>query len=463
MSNMVVRTNIFALNAHRNMKNVGAEQQRASNRLASGFRINSAADDAAGLAISESMRSQIRGLDQASRNAQDGQALINTAEGGMQEIQNMLQRIRELTVQAANDTNIPLNRAQIQLEIDNLLEEVDGMASRVEFNSHRLLTGNFSDVQRRIVVTPGQTDARANSRWITAANNATEVNNFIAGTFNAIVDNGRDLSADFTDWASFKVLGTAAGIAANNPAVANFTVNANDINDLTAGGNVTWDIIIGGDIVASFTKSFGDLTGVNATHADVETEMTTWVAGRTNAQRADLMQQLGFVDGGTHVTFNDTLGWQPPGRDLFFQIGANSDQGIEVGIADMRVMNIFGNNLDGLGSSGERTLRMLQSIGTHLNDRAQDISSIINGVQRAIDFVSNQRADLGAVSNRLDFTTRSLDISSENLSDAESRVRNTDMAREMMRFTMSNVLQQAAVSMLAQANQLPNNLLQLLR
>ena len=101
MANMVVRTNVFALNAHRNMKNVSAEQQRSSNRLASGFSINNAADDAAGLAISETMRAQIRGLDQVSRNAQDGQALIFTAEGGMQEIQNMMQRIRELTVQAA--------------------------------------------------------------------------------------------------------------------------------------------------------------------------------------------------------------------------------------------------------------------------------------------------------------------------------------------------------------------------
>ena len=143
MANMVVRTNVFELNAHRNMKNVGAEQQRSSNRLASGFRINSAADDAAGLAISETMRAQIRGLDQASRNAQDGQALINTAEGGMQEIQNMMQRIRELTVQAANDTNTITNRDQIGLEINQLLQEIDQMAGRVEFNGMVLLDGTL--------------------------------------------------------------------------------------------------------------------------------------------------------------------------------------------------------------------------------------------------------------------------------------------------------------------------------
>ena len=144
MSNMVVRTNVNSLNAHRNMKNTGLEQRRAASRLSSGFRINSAADDAAGLAISETMRAQIRGLDQANRNTLDGIALIQTAEGGMQEIGAMIHRMRELVVQAANDTNGLINRQQIQLEIDQLTKEIDKMAHRVEFNNRNLLGGNYA-------------------------------------------------------------------------------------------------------------------------------------------------------------------------------------------------------------------------------------------------------------------------------------------------------------------------------
>ena len=284
MSNMVVRTNVFSLNAHRNMKNVGLEQGRASSRLASGYRINTAADDAAGLAISETMRAQIRGLDQASRNAQDAQALVQTTEGGLQEITNMLQRVRELTVQASNDTNVTVNLQQISYEVSQLATEINSMAGRVEFNT-------------RVVLSMGDT-----LRFQIGANQMQEA------------------SHDFST--------IAEAIVAAEEAVA------------AVAGVLTTD----------------------------------------------------------------------------------------VGVSNLEA-----------------------------------ISPEIEVIQGHLDAISGQRAQLGALVNRLDYTMRSLDISSENLSDSESRVRNADMAREMMRFTMSNVLQQASVSMLSQANQVPNNLLQLLR
>jgi flagellin len=270
------------------MKNVGAEQRQASNRLASGYRINSAADDAAGLAISETMRAQIRGLDQASRNTQDGQAMINTTEGGLQEVTNILQRVRELGVQAANDTNTLSQREMIREEMYQLHAEVNGMRTRVEFNTIAVL--NVTDT-------------------------------------------------------------------------ANFQVGANSAQ-LT-------------------TFSF----------AGISTAITSTM---------DAINAMAVA------------------------VGANG----------------------GLGGG---------SVISNL------ISTGANNIQGALDRVNTERSRLGALSNRLDFTDRSLNISSENLSDAESRVRNTDMAREMMRFTMTNVLQQAAMSMLSQANQLPNNLMQLLR
>ena len=407
MANMVVRTNIFALNAHRNMKNVGAEQQRAANRLASGFRINSAADDAAGLAISESMRAQIRGLDQASRNAQDGQALINTAEGGMQEIQNMLQRIRELTVQAANDTNTELNREQISLEINNLLDEVDAMAGRVEFNGMELLTGNFSFNATGIAM--GESISKLAQQIIAAA---------VPGVGDASVtwhDPAAITAGDLIDAAGLRPLVTAGAI------------------DLTDDA-----------VVAALLKT----VGVDITAAQVNKLANPGVTStaEANATIAALRAALPVFGG-----------------KLTFQVGANSTQTMQVGIADMRL------RIGGLAPpAGTTTLGgamapFMQTWTADIITGGNVGSELIDKVEAGIQFVSMARADLGAVSNRLDFTSRSLDISSENLSDAESRVRNTDMAREMMRFTMSNVLQQAAVSMLAQANQLPNNLLQLLR
>ena len=407
MSNMVVRTNVFALNAHRNMKNVGLEQQRASNRLASGFRINNAADDAAGLAISESMRAQIRGLDQASRNAQDGQALINTAEGGMQEIQNMLQRIRELTVQAANDTNTTDNRAQIGIEIQQLLDEIDAMANRVEFNSMRLLDGSFA---------PGGADGTM----------GRDILNFIVMA-NNFIDTMNLPHVTTIDWAP---------LIASAPNSVAFTL----ASLAEIGGIPNWNLISAGGytVVAGFLGITVSQVELLVTHPPIITN---------TVQAAALRDAWDSISG----LF---------GTDLWFQTGANNEQGLMAFIDDMRLTD---GSVRSLGATLETFLTEWYPTFTTESSGGFDISQLIEEVQAGIDFVSDARANLGAFSNRLDFTSRSLDISSENLSDAESRVRNTDMAREMMRFTMSNVLQQAAVSMLAQANQLPNNLLQLLR
>ena len=412
MANMVVRTNIFALNAHRNMKNVGAEQQRSSNRLASGFRINNAADDAAGLAISESMRSQIRGLDQASRNAQDGQALINTAEGGMQEIQNMLQRIRELTVQAANDTNDDANRGQIAIEIGQLMDEIDAMANRVEFNGMTLLNGDFS---------PGGSDGTFLSlinNWINKAEEAIRID---------------ALTTADADWPALQ------GVAPPHKTLQYLV----DLAGLTS----TWAALESGSKTEQVLAAL--LSGAGHTITKEQVEKITQTAAVTNAASARELIDAWTAASGLFGA-----------NQLWFQTGANNEQGLKAFIDDMR---ITGAGARSLGNSLEVWTRDWYNTFTLAGSGGNDISKIIEEVQKGIDFVSDARANLGAFSNRLDFTSRSLDISSENLSDAESRVRNTDMAREMMRFTMSNVLQQAAVSMLAQANQLPNNLLQLLR
>ncbi len=280
MSNMVVNTNVLALNSHRALKNVGALQSKSSARLSSGQRINSAADDAAGLAISEKMRSQVRGLDMASKNTQDGISLIQTAEGGMQEIGNMLQRMRELGVQGANDTNTADDRALIQNELDELTAEVDKMAGKVQFNGMDLLSGT-------------------------------------------------------------------GGVASNG----------------------------------KFT----------------------------------------------------------------FQVGANNAQTLEITIGAC--------NISGL---------TMTAANIDVSDNT-NANKLIVDCDKGIGKLNELRAGLGATQNRMEYTMKSLDISSENLSAAESRIRDTDMAKEMMNLSKANVLQSAATSMLAQANQAPQNVLQLLR
>ena len=303
MSNMVVRTNVLALNSHRNLGNVANQQARASARLSSGFRINSAADDAAGLGISENMRSQIRGLDQASRNAQDAISLIQTAEGGLNTINDMVIRVRELVVQAANDTNtadgaggIPAgesNRARIQAEVNQLVAEIGRTANTLEFNNRNLLEdGNAFTFQ--VGANQGQT---LNLTMPT----------IIADVADALVD---------------QLIATGDG----------------------------WD-----DIQAA------------------------------------------------------------PGAAGYIASGTGSD-----------------------------------------------ISNLLDGIDSLLSLVTTERGNLGAMQNRLEFTIQNLDVSSENLSAANSRIRDTDMAAEMMRLTQANVLQQAATAMLAQGNQAPQSILQLL-
>jgi len=381
------------------MKNVGLEQSRASNRLSSGYRINSAADDAAGLAISETMRAQIRGLDQASRNSQDGQAMLQTTEGGLEEIGNMLQRTRELLVQASNDTNTQAQRSMIEQEMAQLGQEIGGMQQRVEFNTNRVL-----------------------------AMGPTPVNGAAAAAF------GTAQGAIATAQATFATARTAFETAQTtfNTARETWDNSAQNAAAATAWGNAQ-------NAFATATSTFNTAATAWSTAQD------TFATAAQTFRTATLALNNGATSG-------NNVAW--------FQVGANEDQGITfdfetvsrvVGVASSLVSNIA-DTLVIFGTSSD------SGIGF-----GEDISAMLGDVQEVMDSLNSVRANLGAVQNRMDYTMRSLDISSENLSDSESRVRNADMAREMMRFTMSNVLQQASISMLSQANQMPNNLLQILR
>ncbi|MGN7312455.1 flagellin Hag [Alkalicoccobacillus gibsonii] len=305
---MIINHNLSAMNAHRQLGANQAAGAKAQEKLSSGLRINRAGDDAAGLAISEKMRAQVRGLDQASRNAQDGISLIQTAEGALNETHSILQRMRELAVQASNDTNTDTDRAELQKEMDELIDEIDRIAGNTEFNTKNLLGSKDAD-----------------------------------GEFN-----GADQSFTFH-------------IGAN--ASQNITLNIGSMDTARLGEKDT-------DGTLDDTKTIASLRSVAATDDDDA------VAGKLQSQT--------------------------------------------------------------------------------------DADAAITTIQAAIDSVSAERSKLGANQNRLEHTISNLDNSSENLQAAESRIRDVDMAKEIMEFTKNNILSQASQSMLAQANQAPQQVLQLL-
>jgi len=299
---MRINNNLMALNAHRQLGITNSSSSKSMEKLSSGLRINRAGDDAAGLAISEKMRGQIRGLNMASRNAQDGISLIQTAEGALQETHAILQRMRELAVQAATDTNTGDDRGELQKEMNQLIDEIDRIAKNTEFNTQNLL---------------GE------------------------------------------------------------------------------------------------TNSGGDFTG------------------------------------------------QP--TKFTFHIGANEGQKIDLEINSMHASGIGTTNSGGEVTTAVRSLRTSGAATTGGILTQSGANSAITVINDAIEMVSAERAKLGAYQNRLEHTIRNLDNTSENLQAAESRIRDVDMAKEMMEFTKQNILQQAAQAMLAQANQAPQGVLQLLR
>lgn len=443
MSNMVVRTNVFALNAHRNMKNVGFEQRSASNRLSSGYRINSAADDAAGLAISETMRAQIRGLDQASRNAQDGQSMLLTTEGGVEEIGNMLQRVRELLVQSSNDTNTQDQRTMIEQEIRQLGQEISSMQQRVEFNTNHVLAMGPAIAA---TVSSGMSEIQEDM------NRLTEAFAIVNEELRNVAVAREIISAVPSASTQFSSLSATQQTAINN---ALREVDFSNIDPFV--------------IIDATHTDHSDLSSLNI-DSDAASGNRNDVIAQLDARNLELQSIANEFNGminALHIHSTDTFRMisdfanveDSTGNNVaFFQVGANANQGISFDFETVSravtgaaaVVNMIGTLISNPGAGS--------GIGRGIN-----VTPLISRVQSSLDDVNTVRANLGAVQNRMDYTMRSLDISSENLQDSESRVRNADIAREMMRFTMSNVLQQAAVSMLAQANQLPNNLLQLLR
>ncbi|PLR73717.1 flagellin [Bacillus sp. UMB0728] len=464
---MRINHNIAALNTYRQLNSASGAQSKSMEKLSSGLRINRAGDDAAGLAISEKMRGQIRGLDMASKNSQDGISLIQTAEGALNETHDILQRMRELSVQSSNDTNTADDRAEIQKEIDQLVSEVDRIGNTTEFNTKKLLNGgaglttNFTAETVNganvdwINVSGGTADTKIGNVAITAATAATGATTTLTVATTAgsktIDINGVSLTytatgtAD-TDGAALAQLindnkdklGVSATYTAGTDALAITTSGVGSAANLTVNA-AAGEIAVGATAVDTYGS---DATITEATiGANYVARGNTITVTSGNLEGLEL-QLNGNVMHATGANNDATFDITANGS-LALQIGANQDQEMGISIGDMRA--------SALG---------VASINVTSQSSA---SNAITTIDAAIKTVSAERSKLGAYQNRLEHTINNLNTSSENLTAAESRVRDVDMAKEMMNQTKNSILSQAAQAMLAQSNQLPQGVLQLLR
>lgn len=395
---MRIQHNISAINANRQLGINNNSVAKNLEKLSSGYKINRAGDDAAGLAISEKMRSQIRGLDQATNNANDGISLVQTAEGALNETHSILQRMKELATQSSNGTyQNDVDRENISKEVDALKSEIDRISTSTNFNKINLLNGNLGSYGFSSVDTTA-TDIKNVSFTGGKLSKSTE-------SFQVAIDATGDFSISGTKY-------DKAGVA-------------------TATAGVTFEKSVKGD-----TTTFTAVVDKSVATAE---EAEQWTGVSISVTRNH--QDSGTYTAGNKVITTDAVGTK--GLTLQIGAGATSDQQVSLNIADM--------SSKGLG---------ITTVDVSSQDNAL---AAIDTIESAINQVSGTRADLGALQNRLEHTVNNLGVTSENLTSAESRIRDVDMAKEMMEMTKNNVLTQAAQSMLAQANTQPQSILKLLQ
>ncbi|MBY0366694.1 MAG: flagellin [Burkholderiaceae bacterium] len=473
-----INTNLASLTAQINLSTTQRDLQTAITRLSSGLRINSAKDDAAGLAISERFTSQISGLSQAARNANDGISLAQVAEGGLGSLSANLQRIRQLAVQSANATNSASDRAALQQEVIQLQQEIDRVATQTNFNGLNLLDGTFTAQQFQVGANAGQTITVAGVPSVRAS--ALGVYQGFALTSQAIgTASNTAVAFSVTAGSTTYSLGN---VAVDAKAQANAIQSAN-VPGLTATANAT--VVAAGASAASATAAgTANLTinGVLIPVAGVNG------AAALASNRANLVSVVNANSAATGVTAQDTGGGvqftAADGRNVTIAYAAGTFTGSnaqDFGIAAGAIATTGGTvnvtyvaptgvtQTGGLGSatSGITAPVAIASTGTAIS--AVDISTVsgannaLSAIDAALATVNGNRATLGAVQNRFSQTIQNLQTAGQNLSASRSRIQDADFAAETAALSRAQVLQQAGTAMVAQANQLPQQVLQLLR
>jgi flagellin len=474
---LYINTNVASLNAQRNLTGSSSALGRSFERLSSGLRINSAKDDSAGLAIASRFSSQIRGLNQAVRNTNDGISLAQTAEGALQESQNILQRVRELSVQAANDTNSDSDRESLQAEVDQLTSELDRIATTTQFNGSRILDGSFLGsrfhvgANSRETITVNVQDARSSAlgrqsrtdgdyvdATVSLSTGDVQINSVsIRGTVAAddslstTLKEGSAIAKaaainDSTEFTKVRAIvnkavsdgngpidgGTLDStnyIRINNQTITGITVQSNDADDALV--NAINAVTAETGVIASLDKDNAlVLTAEDGRNIDVETQ-----GNGAN------------ISGLTTDTLTGSITLQSEDAVNLAVNGANTDAALGLGVVG--TPETYGVN----SNFAVKTIDIRSRDGANL---AIEISDV------AIGQVSSIRASLGAIQNRLESTVSNLSATAENLSAARSRIQDADFASETAQFTRNQIIQQAGISVLAQANQQPQVALSLL-
>jgi len=522
---MIINHNLGAMNANRNMGINQSNAGKSMEKLSSGLRINRAGDDAAGLAISEKMRGQIRGLDQASANAQDGISMIQTAEGALNETHSILQRMRELAVQSSNDTNVSVDRGEIQKEMDELAKEVTRISNNTEFNTQKLINGGIADTgiksakfhvgansNQDITLSVNAMDAKSLGVSRDKTTSATGVGADLVtgatftGDLGIGVQDGAVITATYTSGSTtaakaavktgdVNLAGSIAFDTATDITINGVNVNLTNVKALGAaydGATNVANVAAKLQLDINATALNGQYTvGVSGTKLTISSTATGSAAkvdltGSDVATGATLLgiTSLGSVSGVNTVVVPDkvTLTSNKGATQTVNVLGADTSINVTNGNFQGMKLNLGGaaSTLGGgladtvtvtatstaaaaaTFTSGAKTADAVTEAGLDVSTQI-NASTAITTIQSAIETVSAERSKLGAYQNRLEHTIANLGTSSENLTSAESRIRDVNMAKEMSTFSKNNILAQAAQAMLAQANQQPQQVLQLLR
>lgn len=498
-----INTNVSSLNAQRNLNMSQSSLATSLQRLSTGLRINSAKDDAAGLAISDRMTSQIRGLTQAARNANDGVSLAQTAEGALVETTNSLQRIRELSLQSANATNSASDRAALQSEVNQLKQEIDRIASTTEFNGLKLLNGSFTAQSFQVGANANQTI----SVTVAGARGSDLANNYVNGSSTTTAHMGTSSTTaaaaalPATNTIAAQTLSISGTLGASTVAVtagdSAYTI-ANSVNAKEASTGVTARAYNSAQLSGLSANTTVSLTlGSGGSTATISAAVTTTDLSALATEINKVTGTIGIsatVNAGTLTltqadgkdiniaNFSGTAGTETISASAMNSAGAATDPATLTSAGtDSTIVSGYvefdSNNSFSVSSSVTEALGSVvnaaaanASVGSAQSlVSAIDISSVtgansaITVIDAALKSISSSRADLGAIQNRFAATISNLQATSENLSASRSRIQDTDFAAETANLTRSQILQQAGTAMLAQANALPQNVLSLLK
>ncbi|MFO1376441.1 MAG: flagellin [Steroidobacteraceae bacterium] len=485
MTGQVINTNIMSLNAQRNLSTSNSSLATALQRLSSGLRINSAKDDAAGMAISERFTTQIRGLNQAVRNANDGISLAQTAEGALQELTNNLQRIRELSVQSANATNSSSDRQALDAEVQQRVAEISRIASQTNFNGLKILDGSFGTSVFQVGANVGDTISLSFSTGVranqigsiaTATGGAVTNNNLASGDLTIQLGSGNVTTVG----ASTTTAGTAPGQDADSAYAKAEAIKAANIQGLTvtaetevtaawvdidgsgATANSTYALTINGTTINA-TVGFG-----NATDVLTSSDVASLVNQRT--------QDTGVTAtvNGTNIVFSSAEGRNIDISETVTLGAGAAGTGVAAGseivnrgtisLSALEQITLGGNNETYAGFTNNQVIGLTTSTLADASvDTVDNANTTILRVDAALRTVNSLRSDFGAVQNRFESTIANLQTVSENLEASRSRIRDADFASETASLTRAQILQQAGIAILAQANAVPQNVLGLLR